>query len=280
MTNMNWKILSVIVVASMLFLTFPLASAEQKMRIEVQTHRPYYSFEIGEETTHASFYLFQGEDIRWWKGGAIFLYYLPSPVAREKIDTLARGLVQLFKDLGFVIVAGTVKVTYAKIVWKFDGVLEYEGFIFADEDGTVILEWSVGEPLNITIESKVVIDASTAEYVGKGEWKVIEVNGGIAYLWPEVQMPMPEKPIQLLVVPREGFTGITTEVVNFYKNETRVFYLGGGPEIYKVEPYYPGYVLKDSGTFWARYPIIQVKYSDGKKEILVMDWFWSSKIPM
>jgi hypothetical protein len=277
---MNWKILSVIVVASMLFLVLPLASAERKMSIEVQTHRPYYNYEIGDYTRYASFYLFQGEDIRWWQGGAIFLYYLPSEVAREKIDTLTRHMLELFKDLGFVIVSGVVKVTYVKVIYSFDGVLLYEGYYFADEDGRITIEWAIDKPLNITIEAKATIDASTAEYVGRGDWRIREYNGGRGILWPELEIPMPQKEVELLVVPREGFSGITTEVHNYWSNETRIFYLGGGAEVYRVEPHYPGYVLKDSGTFWARYPIIQVKYSDGEKEVLVMDWFWSSKIPM
>jgi hypothetical protein len=277
---MNWKILSVIVVASMLFLVFPLASAERKMSIEVQTHRPYYSFEIGDYTRYASFYLFQGEGIRWWQGGAIFLYYLPSEVAREKIDTLTRHMLELFKDLGFILVSGVVKATYVKIVYGFDGVLEYEGYYFADGDGRITIEWAIDKPLNITIEAKATIDASTAEYVGRGDWRIREYNGGRGILWPELEIPMPQKEVELLVVPREGFSGITTEVHNYWSNETRILYLGGGAAEYVIKPYTVGRILKDSGTFWGRYPVIEVVYKPLAKEVYYLDWFWSSKIPM
>jgi len=272
-------LLLIILLLAVSVLIIPVTATTNTMVIRLQTHHKYYSYEIGSETTYASFYLFIGEDIEWWQGGAIFIYSLPSEVTEKKIDALTRGLLNLFKDLGFITVAGAIKPAYVKIVCIFDGILEYEGFYFVDENGIVTIEWSVGKPLVITIKAKATIDINTTKYVGRADWKKIPINGGIGILWPEIEIPMPDKPVELLVVPREGFTGITTEVFNRYRNETRTVMLGGGAESYKIEPYWPGYILKDSGTFWGREPIIKIVYDKKGKHMLFIDWFWHSEIP-
>jgi hypothetical protein len=204
-------------IAILTLLAIPLALAEQTMTIELETHRKYYNPTIGDYVKHASFYLFGGEDIQWWSGGAKFIYALPSEVAKEKIDTLTRHLMELFRDLGFIIVAGTVKPVYVKVVYAFDGVLEYEGFYFADGNGIVIVEWSLGKPLVVTIEATATINASTAKYLGKADWEYRYVNGGYAIGYPELAIPKPKtETYELLVVPREGFSGITETVRNYW----------------------------------------------------------------
>jgi hypothetical protein len=267
-------------IAILTLLAIPLALAEQTMTIELETHRKYYNPTIGDYVKHASFYLFGGEDIQWWSGGAKFIYALPSEVAKEKIDTLTRHLMELFRDLGFIIVAGTVKPVYVKVVYAFDGVLEYEGFYFADGNGIVIVEWSLGKPLVVTIEATATINASTAKYLGKADWEYRYVNGGYAIGYPELAIPKPKtETYELLVVPREGFSGITETVRNYWGNETRTVLLGGGPEIYKIDPTAYGYTLRDSGTFYGRFPALEIVYDQHGKTIYRLDWFWNIKTP-
>ena len=276
---MDKRVIPAIMLAIALILSIPAVAAPSEIAISLQTHQRYFSHEIGSETMHASFYLFGGEDIQWWQGGAVFVYALPNEVAKQKIENLTRSLINLFKDVGFIIVSGTVKPVYAKIVYKFDGVLEYEGFYFADEDGTVTIEWSQGEPLVITVECKATIKADTARYLGRADWRIIEVNGGRGILWPEIKITPTGDRMKLLVVPREGFTGITTEISNYYGNETRTLLLGGGPALHEIDTRAPGYTLKDSGTFWGRYPAVKVVHDEAGRHVSIIDWFWHSEIP-
>jgi hypothetical protein len=279
MILMGGKLVPALLLIAALALAIPAVAASNTMIIGLETHRRYFSQEIGSETIHASFYLFGGDHIQWWQGGAVFIYNVSGPEAKAKIDTFTKGLMNLFKDVGFIMVAGTVKPVYARIVYSFDGVLEYEGFYFVDDNGMIIMEWAKDKPLVITIYSKAVINASTAQYLGRADWKRIKVNGGEAILWPEIEIPKPDKPMDLLVVPREGFTGITTEINNFYGNETRTRYLGGGPELYRIEPEWPGITLKDSGTFWDREPIIKVIYDESGRHVFLIDWYWHAESP-
>jgi len=279
MITMDRRVIPAIMLAIALALSIPAVAASRQITISLQTHHRYFSHEIGSETMHASFYLFGGDDIEWWQGGAVFIYTLPNEVARERIDALNKALINLFKDLGFIIVAGTVKPTYAKIVYKFDGVLEFEGFYFVDDNGTITIEWSRGKPLIITIESKATIRAETAEYLGRADWRIVEINGGRGVLWPEIKITPTGDRMKLLVVPREGYTGITTQVANYYRNETRTLYLGGGPALHEVDTHAPGYSLRDSGVFWGRHPAIKVIYDEAGKHVLYIDWFWCSETP-
>jgi hypothetical protein len=256
------------------------AFAAKTMPIEVETHREFVSPYTGEVERHASFYAFTGDHIQWWTGGAVFIYNVNGTEARAKIQNFTQSLVKLLKDIGFIIVAGTVKPVYAKIVYTFDGVLEYEGFYFVDDNGSIVIEWAEGKPLTITITAKATINASTATYAGRADWGEVKVPGGKAYITPKLEIPIPDKPIQVLVIPREGFTGITVDVKNFYGNETRTRYLGGGPELYRVEPEWPGITLKDSGTFWDREPIIKIIYDESGRHALLIDWFWHSEVPI
>jgi hypothetical protein len=274
------KLVPTLLLIAALAIAIPAVAASNTMVIDLETNRRYFNQEIGSDTVHASFYLFGGDHIQWWQGGAVFVYNVNGSEAKAKIDTFTKGLMNLFKDVGFIIVAGTVKPVYARIVYSFEGVLEYEGFYFVDDNGTIIMEWVKDKPLVITIYSKAVINASTAQYLGRADWKRIKVSGGEAILWPEIEIPKPSKPIDLLVVPREGFTGITVDVKNFYGNETRTRYLGGGPELRRVEPEWPSITLKDSGTFWDREPIIKVTHDESGRHVFLINWFWHSEAPM
>jgi len=275
----TWFRLFSIIASLMLLLAFlpPLFAAET-INISVETHRPYYNPEIGLYVKRASFYLLGGEDIQWWQGGAVFKYYLPSETAKQKIDIVTRHLMEMFRELGFIIVAGTVKPIYVKIVYLFDGVLEYEGFYFVDGNGTVTVEWSLGKPLVITVNAVATVNASTAKYLGKGDWEYIYYNGGYGIRSPELAIPRPQaEEYELLVVPREGFTGITIEVENYYHNETRAYLLGGGPESYKIDTSAYGYTLKDSGTFYSRHPSLEIVYDEEGMNIYTLNWFWNTK---
>jgi len=265
-----------IMLATMLLLLIVLPiSAAPTMTIDVKAHREYYNTELKDYTKYESFYLFTGDDIQWWQGGAVFVYDTTSDVAKQKIDILTKALMGLFKDLGFVIVAGTVKPTYVKIVYNFDGVLEFEGFYVADEAGVVTVEWSEGEPLVITVLAKATINASTAEYAGRADWGRVKISGGWAIIHPQLTIPMPSKPIQALVVPREGIVA-TTEVHNYYRNETKVKFLGGGPEIHMIKPA-TGWTLTDSPLFWDRDPAIKILYDGEGRHVFAIDWFWHSE---
>jgi len=256
------------------------AFAAKTMPIEVETHREFVSPYTGNVERHASFYAFTGEHIQWWAGGAVFIYNVNGTEARAKIQNFTQSLVKLLKDIGFIIVAGTVKPIYAKIVYTFDGVLEYEGFYFVDDNGSIVIEWAEGKPLTITITTKATINASTATYAGRADWAEVKVPGGKAYITPKLEIPLPDKPIQVLVIPREGFTGITTEVSNYYRNETRTYMLGGGPEVFTIEPSPAGWTLHDSATFWGKYLALKIVYDEEGRHILLIDWFWHSEAPI
>jgi len=268
-----------VLLAIMLVLSMPAAATSSQLTISVQTHRRYFSHEVGFETVYASFYLFGGRDVEWWQGGAVFMYVLPNEVARQMVENLTRALVNTFRDLGFIIVSGTVKPRYVRMVYVFDGVLEFEGFYFADEDGTVTVEWSEGKPLVITVECKATVKAETASYLGRADWRLIEANGGIGILWPEIKITPTGDRMKLLVVPREGYTGITEQVSNYYGNETRTLYLGGGPALHEIDANAYGYSLRDSGTFWGRFPAVKVVYDGAGRHMSIIDWFWQSEIP-
>ena len=271
---MRWTI-PVLLVIALLVVAVPV-NATATMTIDVRAHREYYNTELKDYTTHMSFYLFTGDDIQWWQGGAVFVYDVTSEYAREKIDILTINMMKLFKDLGFIIVAGTVKPTYVKIVYNFDGVLEFEGLYFADEAGVVTVEWSEGEPLVITVLAKATINASTAEYAGRADWDRVKISGGWAIIYPELAIPVPDKPIQALVVPREGIVA-TAEIRNYYGNETRARFLGGGPEIHAIEPVAGGWTLTDSPLFWDRDPAIKILYDSEGRHFFEIDWFWHSE---
>ncbi|MEM4006103.1 MAG: hypothetical protein QXT92_00395 [Nitrososphaerota archaeon] len=283
----SWRKVSS-VLAVVLLLTLPTALAVEqetaKLSISVRGHREYFNTAIGDYTYYQSFYMFGGKDVQWWQGGAVFEYYLPNEVAKQKIDMLTKHLMGLFKDLGFIIVAGTVKPTYVRIVYWFDGVLLYEGLYFVDGDGTVIVEWSEGKPLTITINSIAIINASTAQYLGKADWKFIEMNGGTAILEPELTVEAPVGDYEFLVVPREGVAKIDTSY-NYYHNASKTVYLGGGPELHHVkvgEKVYgnvvKGYDLSDSGIFYGRDPALKIVYDEKGRRVYKVDWFWSTEI--
>ncbi|MEM2448960.1 MAG: hypothetical protein QXT14_08450, partial [Candidatus Bathyarchaeia archaeon] len=252
--------------------------------ISVRGHRKYFNTAIGDYTYYQSFYLFGGEDIRWWQGGAVFEYYLPNEVAKQKIDILTKHLMDLFKDLGFVLVAGIVKPTYVKIVYWFDGVLLYEGLYFVDGNGTVVVEWSEDKPLTVTISSVAIINASTVKYLGRADWEFIKINGGTAILYPKLTVEAPIEAYEFLVVPREGVVVVDSSY-NYYHNASKTVYLGGGPELYKVsigETVYGsvvnGYELGDSATFYDREPILKIVYDSEGRHVYEIDWFWSTEI--
>lgn len=284
--NLWRKAVGVLAVALLLTLPVALAVSSETMALEISVrgHRKYFNTAVGDHTYYQSFYLFGGKSIQWWQGGAVFEYHLPSEVAKQKIDTLTRHLMGLFKDLGFVLVAGTVKPKYAKIIYSFDGVLEYEGLYFADANGTVIVEWSEGKPLTITISSVATINASTAEYLGRADWKFVEINGGTAILYPRLTVEAPLGDYEFLVIPREGVILVDTSY-NYYHNASKTVYLGGGPELHKVkvgEKVYgnliKGYDLSDSSTFYDREPGLKIVYDEKGRYVYGIDWFWSGEI--
>ena len=151
----------------------------------------------------------------------------------------------------------------------------------------MIVEWSEGKPLTITVYSVATINASTADYLGSADWEFIPVNGGHAIKSPELSVSLPKGEYQFLVVPREGFTGVTETISNFYGNESKTKLFGGGPTIHQVEigetvygNTVSGYALRDSGTFYDREPILKIVYDEDGKTTYLLDWFWDSETPI
>ncbi|MEM2571338.1 MAG: hypothetical protein QXP96_06450, partial [Thermoproteota archaeon] len=270
--NSWWRIIGVLAIALLFIMpALPVAFAEKtspdavKVSVEVRGHRKYFNPTFNDYIYRQSFYLFGGNDVQWWQGGAVFIYNVTSNVAKQKIDILTRHMMELFKDLGFVTVAGVVKPVYVKIVYWFDGVILYEGLYFVDRNGTVTIEWSEGKPLVVTVNSIATINASTAQYLGRADWTFTEVNGGRAIHYPELVVEAPVGHYEFLVVPREGVVSVDEDLNHYGARKT--IYLGGGPDLHAVTvgetvlgSHAIGYVLSDAGTFYDREPDLKILY--------------------
>jgi hypothetical protein len=260
--------LMLLLVAMML----PFAAADNAMTIGLKTHRQYYNSDLGAYVNSAGFHLFGGEHVQWWQGGAVFIYYVNNSEAKAKIDTLTRSLMSLFKDLGFITVAGTVKPTHVSITYVYSGVIEYEGVYFADTNGTIKIEWSEGKPLVIRIDAVAAVNASTAEYYGRADWRRVTINGGAAVMEPEVTVHVPQgcKEYEFLVVPVEGIVASDEGVETWWGDSSRI-YLGGGPELTRITTDAPGWTLHDSPLWYGRYIALVYVYMGGERIVFSLD---------
>jgi len=252
---------------ALLLLLPSITLAANVMPIELETGRDFHAF--------------VGDNIQWWQGGAIFIYNLPGDAAREKISSLLRHVSDLLQEYGFIVVAGSIRSKSVLVTMAFDGVVEYEGLYFADDNGTIIIRWSENNPLVITILSKAVVNASTAKYAGKSSIKVVKVNGGIGYLWPNPQLDIPVNgdSVQVLVVP-VGRPEKMLVVDNYYRNETKTCYLGATPSLYRLEAWSLGYILPEEHVFWCRVPALKIVYDGSGRHTFIYDWFWHTDIPV
>jgi hypothetical protein len=243
------------------------ATPEHQYRFTAETVHDYYNPTLGHNTHTTSFWILYGENIQWWQGGIQFVYTDPS----DKIEILTKHLMSLFHDLGFITVVGTVKPTYAKIVYQFDGVLEYEGYLFADGNGSVVVEWTYGKPLVITIYSMVSANASTAKYLSGGTWEWVRESQYVSRLkFPESTVSLPSGTYDFLLIPREGY--ITTVYEKTRCDTTIPYNLGGSPKIHRftLDGNSPGFILHDGGTFYSRLPVL--KFVNGN--LWYIDNFW------
>jgi len=252
---------------ALLLLLPTIALAANVMPIELDTGRDFHAF--------------VGDNIQWWQGGATLIYNLPSDVAKEKISSLLRHVSDLFQEYGFIVIAGSVRAKSVLVTMAFDGVVEYEGLYFADDNGTIIIQWSENNPLVITILSKVVVNASTAKYAGKSSIETVKVNGGVGYPWlkPRLSIPASGDSIQVLIVPI-GEPEKMLVVDNYYHNETKTCYLGATPSLYRLKPWSLGYTLTEEHVFWCRVPALKIIYDDSGRHVFIYDWFWHTDIPV
>lgn len=247
-----------------ILLALPVAFATtNEYRFTAETVHEYYSPILGGYTHKAAFRLLYGENIQWWQGGVKFVY----TNASGKIEILTRHLMELFHDLGFVTVVGTVRPTYVKIVYQFDGVLEYEGFLFADSNGSVVVEWSYGKPLVVTVYSMVTANASTAKYLTGADWKWVDITPNVQQLqYPEARVSLPNGVYDILLVPRDGY--ILTHYEPTKCGTSIPYNLGGAPKLHRLtfDDRTPGFVLRDSGSFYSRLPVM--KFVDGEQWLI------------
>lgn len=262
---------SVLLITVIAMLFIPIAAGEQQYRITAETVHRYDNPLVG--PTHIiSFWLLDTN--QWWSGGARFIYTNPNS---SQVQAILRHLTELFHDLGFITVAGRVTPVYAKIIYAFDGVIEYGGFIFADGNGTITVEWQLGKPLVITVNSLVTANASVTKYIGGAEWNIVRLNPYVSQIRPpELYVKLePGKQYNFLLIPREGTIGYYTES-NYWGNVTLTHQLGGCPKLWSKTPApnVAGYHLRDSGSFCHRNPVIIVE----DDTIYFYDWFWNSRV--
>lgn len=262
---------SVLLITVIAMLFIPIAAGEQQYRITAETVHRYDNPLVG--PTHIiSFWLLDTN--QWWSGGARFIYTNPDS---SQVQAIIRHLTELFHDLGFITVAGRATPVYAKIIYVFDGVIEYDGFIFADGNGTITVEWQLGKPLIITINSLITANASATKYVGGAQWSTIRLSQYTSLTrQPELYVSLESgRQYNFLLVPREGATGHVV-VSNYWGNETRVHQLGGCPKLWRETPAsnIAGYHLRDSGSLCNRQPVIIVE--DGTTYLY--DWFWNTRV--
>jgi len=262
-----------------LLLFVPINAAEQgQYSLTARTVHEYYSHTLGGYTTITPFWLLYGENIQWWQGGIIFEYHLPNSIAREKINTLLTHLTQLFHDLGFVVVAGTVRPTYVKVVYQFDGVVEYGGYIFADGNGTITVEWAANKPLTITVNSMVTANASTVKYLTGATWEEVSTGYATQLRLPEAYVSLPKGRYDILLVPRDGY--IRTDYFDTACGTKEPSHLGGGPRIYRglvFDETVAGYQLRDSGSYYHRQPLFRIVNENTTYRI---DRFWCTEVEL
>ncbi len=306
------KILICIGLAFLLLLTtvsivFAGVSAEStttKVKLVCYNDRKYFNDFVGDYVYRVSFWAVAGPKISWWRGGIKFTYEADSPIAGEKIDLLTKHIMELFEKLGFITVSGTVKPSIIILVYTFDGILKYEDYLFVDNQGKILVFWKKGEPLTVTIYSKVTINLTASkidQYVkAEWDWKVTAKdwhgNWVSRYLvFPEVEIEIPATgTYDILFVPIEGIVLIDRAGVYRLRPVPEVIidieglklvrekhpytiYLGGGPTLVEVNTE----ELKTStinaiayGSFWHRQPLYNIVYKDGYRIVNKIDLFY------
>ena len=265
--------LSVLVVVLIMAMPIAMASPIRGVHVFTDNGRKY-CVGHGDCSRYVSFWYVAGDRITWRMGGAKFVYY--ENASAQKVQTLMMDLMEMFKDLGFITMAGTVKPTKAYIVYVYDGILEFEDLWFIDDDGRIIIEWSEGNPLNITIYAKATVlkSESHIDSYGLGDREAI--------------IDISKLPYQILTVPREGI---------IYEDEVfgHKVYLGGGAKLNVINQvgtmlvggkaivrngvvvgfqnlrYEPYVDLKAYQSFWHREPIHIYVYKNGNVEHWVKD---------
>ena len=230
------------------------ASAEEtiKVHVTVDNGRHYYNPTIGLYTKKVSFYYITGPRIVWWNGGVKFVYTEnASAINPQKIMQM---ILRMFRELGFVTIMGEVTPRYFLAVIGFNGILEWNGLWFIDDNGLVVIEWKHGSPVNVTVYAKATVNktASVIEQYGRADWQFKPVDGGTAIMNPTAIIEVPkDEPYQILVLPTEGI--VKTVKARVWKPTTRtevsvegiltvtktnIFnkYLGGAPTLKTITP--------------------------------------------
>jgi len=230
------------------------ASAEEtiKVHVTVDNGRHYYNPTIGLYTKKVSFYYITGPRIVWWNGGVKFVYTENATAINPQ--KIMQMILRMFRELGFVTIMGEVTPRYFLAVIGFNGILEWNGLWFIDDNGLAVIEWKQGSPVNITVYAKATVNktASIIEQYGKADWQFKPLNGGTGIMAPTAIIEVPkDEPYQILVVPTEGI--VQTIKARVWKPATRTevsieriltvtktnvfnYYLGGAPTLKTIAP--------------------------------------------
>ena len=166
----------------------------QTFYLTVDNNRPYLEDHLWER--YVPFWYVAGEHLEWWNGGMEFIYKVP--VAEEKVETITTELMTMFRKLGFITVVGATEPKELHLTYVFDGVLEYEGYIFLDNAGRIVLDWVEGGDLKITIYAKATVNKTAS--------KIYAIGGDEEELWsmPTAIVTTLKMPVEILAVPRDG----------------------------------------------------------------------------
>lgn len=194
-TRIIWTML---LLAATIPVIIPNISAEplapQTLYLAVDNNRPYLDDGLWER--YVPFWYVAGENITWWNGGMEFTY--KAPIAQEKVKTITMELLTMFKELGFITVAGATEPEELHLTYVFDGILEYEGYLFLDHAGRIVIDYEKGGELKIAIYAKATVNKTAST--------IYSIGGDDEDLWnrPTATITVLKMPVEILAVPRDG----------------------------------------------------------------------------
>jgi len=182
------------------------AMAVKTVEIHVDNGRKPYK--------NVAFYYVYGKHIEWWQGGAKFIFKPGTP----EYEVIEEFMLALPGELGVEVLAGELHLVegYVRAKYIFDGIIQFKGYMFIDNEGVMIVEWVYGTGLNVTIYSKAAVNLTASEVEGYGfaGWKKRVIGYGeicdpllgcrrqpIFDSTPTAQVPLGS---EVLVVPVEG----------------------------------------------------------------------------
>ena len=166
----------------------------QTFYLLVDNNRPYLEDNLWER--YVPFWYVAGENITWWNGGMEFVY--KTPIAQEKVETITTKLLTMFRELGFITVVGATEPEELHLTYVFDGILEYEGYLFLDHSGRIVIDYVKGGDLKITIYAKATVNKTAST--------IYSIGGDNQDIWnrPTATITVLKMPVEILAVPRDG----------------------------------------------------------------------------